>query len=55
MDTSFDVIFEETVQAMSKSNLLSRSDDRITLAPEAHARAFVEFLADLLRDYLSPY
>ncbi|MGA9520556.1 MAG: 1-acyl-sn-glycerol-3-phosphate acyltransferase [Myxococcaceae bacterium] len=55
VDTSFDVIFDETVQAMERSRLLSRSDDLSTLAVEAHARTWVEFLADLLRDYLESY
>lgn len=52
---TFDTIFEETVIDMERAGLLTRKDDALALAPEAHARGEVEFLADLLRDYLEAY
>ncbi|KFE66631.1 1-acyl-sn-glycerol-3-phosphate acyltransferase [Hyalangium minutum] len=52
---TFDTIFSETVEALVRLGLVLRSDDTLQLAPEAHARPALEFLADLLRDYLESY
>ncbi len=53
--TTFDTIFSETVEALVRLGLVLRSGDTLQLAPEAHARPDLEFLADLLRDYLEAY
>lgn len=53
--TTFDTIFSETVEALVRLGLVLRSNDTLQLAPEAHARPYLEFLADLLRDYLESY
>jgi len=52
---TFDTIFSETVEAVVRLGLVLRSGDTLQLAPEAHARPELEFLADLLRDYLEAY
>jgi glycerol-3-phosphate O-acyltransferase len=52
---TFDTIFSETVEALVRLGLVLRSEDTLQLAPEAHARPALEFLADLLRDYLEAY
>lgn len=52
---TFDTIFSETVEALVRLGLVLRSDDTLQLAPEAHARPALEFLTDLLRDYLEAY
>lgn len=52
---SFETIFSETVDALVRQGLLAREDGRIQVAGEAHCRHQVEFLADLLRDYLEAY
>lgn len=44
--TTFDTIFDETVEGMERFGLLSK---------EPHAEEQVQFLADLLRDYLESY
>jgi glycerol-3-phosphate O-acyltransferase len=43
------------VEALVRLGLVLRSDESLQLAPEAHARPYLEFLADLLRDYLEAY
>jgi glycerol-3-phosphate O-acyltransferase len=53
--TTFDTIFSETVEALVCMGLVLRSGDTLQIAPEAHARPDLEFLADLLRDYLEAY
>jgi glycerol-3-phosphate O-acyltransferase len=53
--TTFDTIFSETVEALVRLGLVLRSGDALQLAPEPHARPYLEFLADLLRDYLEAY
>ena len=52
---SFETIFSETVDALVRQGLLTREDGRIDVATEPHCRPEVEFLADLLRDYLESY
>ena len=52
---SFESIFEATVDAMEREGLLSRAGGAIAVAPERQARPKLEFLADLLRDYLESY
>lgn len=53
---TFPIIFEETVTHLHKLGLLSQQDDgTIHIAPEAHAKPMVQFLADLLRDALESY
>ncbi|MFL5318325.1 MAG: glycerol-3-phosphate acyltransferase, partial [Myxococcaceae bacterium] len=53
---TFDVIFEDMLEKLVRGGLITRPDDQIiSVAPEAHARPHLEFLADLLRDYLEAY
>ncbi|WP_422723989.1 1-acyl-sn-glycerol-3-phosphate acyltransferase [Hyalangium rubrum] len=52
---TFDTIFAETVEALVRMGLVLRSDDTLQVAPEPHARPSLEFLADLMRDYLEAY
>ncbi len=52
---TFEHIFDETVEHLSKLGLVSRTEEGLTIAPEAHARPMVQFLADLLRDSLEAY
>jgi glycerol-3-phosphate O-acyltransferase len=52
---TFENIFDETVDHLSKLGLVSRTEQGIAIAPEAHARPMVQFLADLLRDGLESY
>jgi glycerol-3-phosphate O-acyltransferase len=53
--STFDTIFAETVEALVRLGLVLRSGDTLRVAPESHARPDMEFLADLLRDYLETY
>jgi glycerol-3-phosphate O-acyltransferase len=53
--TTFDTIFAETVERLVRMGILMHEGDTLTLAPEVHARPDLEFLADLLRDYLETY
>ncbi len=60
---TFEHIFDETLDHLGKLGVLSRGGhspasppgNGIHIAPEAHARPMVEFLADLLRDSLESY
>jgi glycerol-3-phosphate O-acyltransferase len=52
---TFDTIFSDTVEALVRLGLVLRSGEQLQLAPETHARPDLEFLADLLRDYLESY
>ena len=60
---TFEHIFDETLDHLGKLGLLSRGGhspvappgNGIHIAPEAHARPMVQFLADLLRDSLESY
>jgi len=53
--TTFDTIFSETVETLVRMGLVLKSGDTLQLAPEPHARPELEFLADLMRDYLESY
>lgn len=52
---TFEHIFDETLDHLSKLGLLARDEAGIHVAPEPHARPMVQFLADLLRDSLESY
>ncbi|MDP1824979.1 MAG: 1-acyl-sn-glycerol-3-phosphate acyltransferase [Archangium sp.] len=60
---TFQHTFDETLEHLTKLGLLSTDDAGpsaplgagIRIAPEAHARPMVQFLADLLRDSLESY
>ena len=52
---SFEVIFDETVVHLQKLGLLVRGEGSMAIAPETHARPQIEFIGDLLRDYLESY
>jgi len=52
---SFEVIFDETVEHLLRLGLVVRDEKTIAIAPEAHARPQIEFIGDLLRDYLESY
>lgn len=52
---SFEVIFDETVEHLTRLGLLVREGHVLAIAPEAHAGPQIEFIGDLLRDYLESY
>lgn len=52
---TFENIFDETVDHLTRLGLLARQDADIVVAPEAHARPMVQLLADQLRDLLESY
>jgi len=52
---SFDHIFDETVEHLNKLGLVVRDGEKLTLAPEKFVRPQLQFLADLIRDYLESY
>jgi len=52
--TPFEIIFTETVDRLVGDGLLARKD-RALVPPDARARTILEFLADVLRDYLQSY
>lgn len=52
---TFEHIFEDTLSHLVTLGLLERTDQAIKLAPEAHVLPMVQFLADMLRDYLESY
>ncbi len=52
---SFDTIFTEVVERLVRMGLVIHQDTTLSVAPEPHARPELEFLADLLRDYLESY
>jgi glycerol-3-phosphate O-acyltransferase len=52
---SFDTIFSETVDALVGQGLLARDGERIAIGTAPQCRPEVEFLADLLRDFLESY
>lgn len=51
----FEHIFDETVQHLGALELLERQGDRLIVSPGPRARALVQFLADMNRDYLESY
>jgi glycerol-3-phosphate O-acyltransferase len=53
--TTFDTIFAETVERLVRMGLMLQEGDSLRVAPEPHSRPELEFLADLLRDYLETY
>ncbi|SEU20423.1 1-acyl-sn-glycerol-3-phosphate acyltransferase [Stigmatella erecta] len=52
---TFDTIFADTVERMERMGVVLYTGTTLQLAPEPHARPDVEFLADLMRDYLESY
>lgn len=52
---SFDSLFAETLERLARLGLLSVEGDRVQLSSEPFARPQLEFLADLMRDYLESY
>lgn len=52
---SFDHIFDETVVHLEKLSLLASDGQTLTPAPEAYGRPLLQFLADLIRDFLESY
>ncbi|MBL8914770.1 MAG: 1-acyl-sn-glycerol-3-phosphate acyltransferase [Archangium sp.] len=52
---TFEHIFDETVEHLVRIGILSRPESGIAIAPEAHARPMVQFLADQLRDLIESY
>ncbi|MBZ4401073.1 1-acyl-sn-glycerol-3-phosphate acyltransferase [Myxococcus faecalis] len=55
VNTTFDTIFAETVERLVRMGLVMHEGDTLSVAPEPHAQPELEFLADLLRDYLEAY
>jgi glycerol-3-phosphate O-acyltransferase len=52
---TFDTIFDETVEKLQRLGAIGRGQGSITISPEDGSRERLEFLADLLRDYLESY
>jgi glycerol-3-phosphate O-acyltransferase len=52
---TFEVIFSETVEHLSKLGLVLASETTCKPAPESFAKPMLAFLADLIRDYLESY
>jgi glycerol-3-phosphate O-acyltransferase len=52
---SFETIFDATVDSLEREGLLLRADGAIAAPAERQARRKLEFLADLVRDYLESY
>lgn len=52
---SFDALFSETVERLTRLGLVLHRDQTLEVAPESHSRPQLTFLADLLRDYLESY
>jgi glycerol-3-phosphate O-acyltransferase len=53
---TFEVIFDETVEHLVKLGLVIRGDDGVLkTAPEPFAAPMLDFLSDMLRDYLESY
>ena len=52
---SFDTIFAECVEGLARMGLVIQDGDTLKQAPEAHAQPELEFMADLLRDFLEAY
>jgi glycerol-3-phosphate O-acyltransferase len=55
VDATFDVIFSETMERLSQAGLVVRTGQSVAVAPESHARPNLQFLADLLRDFIESY
>jgi glycerol-3-phosphate O-acyltransferase len=51
----FATIFDETIDHLRRLGLLLLEDAHLRIAPEAHARPSIEFLSDLLTDFLESY
>jgi glycerol-3-phosphate O-acyltransferase len=53
---TFEVIFDETVEHLAKLGVVVRSSEGVLkAAPEPFAQPMLEFLADMIRDYLESY
>ncbi|PZR09918.1 MAG: glycerol-3-phosphate acyltransferase [Archangium gephyra] len=52
---TFEHIFDETLEHLARLGLLRTVDAEIMVAPEAHARPMVQFLAEMIRDLLESY
>jgi glycerol-3-phosphate O-acyltransferase len=52
--TPFEIIFAETVDRLVTAGVLLRKDGTL-VPPDAQARGKLEFLADIIRDYLQSY
>lgn len=52
---TFETIFEDTVGKLVRLGLVVRDDARLAAAPEPYSRSQLEFLGDLLRDFLESY
>jgi len=51
----FGQIFDETVEHLVALGLVVQQEDRLVVAPEPFARPQLEFVSDLIRDYLESY
>jgi glycerol-3-phosphate O-acyltransferase len=52
---TFEQLFDETLAHLESLGLVTRNADDVAVAQEAHVRPQVQFLADLIRDYLESY
>jgi glycerol-3-phosphate O-acyltransferase len=55
VDATFDVIFKDTIDRLSQAGLVVLNGASITIPPESHVRPNLEFLAELLRDFIESY
>lgn len=53
--TSFDTLFSETVGKLVSLGLILNAGALLSVAPERHGRPELEFLADLIQDFLESY
>jgi glycerol-3-phosphate O-acyltransferase len=53
--SAFETIFEETVEKLVALGVVRKDGESVAVAEDKHARALLEFIADLLRDYLESY
>jgi glycerol-3-phosphate O-acyltransferase len=52
---TFETLFGTTVELLARRGLVLNQGGSIAVAPEKHSRPQLEFLAELLRDYLEAY
>jgi glycerol-3-phosphate O-acyltransferase len=52
---TFDTIFDGHLDKLVAEALLVKAGEQLNVAPEPHARPMLEYLADLMRDYLESY
>jgi glycerol-3-phosphate O-acyltransferase len=51
----FEALFAQQLEALARRGVILPATETVTVAPEAHSRPSLDFLADLLRDYVESY